>query len=268
MSDFERDLQDINYSHEREDIGDGIPRISWLSTTKTTGIVGKFYARASQLPDLLAPWENAELFDDEDGFTASSLRIVVIRTRTQAYTEETTNGIRTKTWHPHWKANANMRLYTEILCFIEGNEDVVVWPVKGLVGRGVTAMKSESIFAAMRDVATEAKKTAKRDIPAFMFWTPITQPLDRKNRLITTDTGYGSSVIIPKIGFDIAKIDRDLCASLYVGKTMMEKAQTAFEEYRDWSKEMRTNDEVPAEPAVQEPARNTPTEYDEDSRPF
>jgi len=268
MTDFERDLQEIQYSHEREETGDGIPRISWLSTTKTRGVVGKFYARASQISNLQTPWENSFIFDDEEGFTASSLRIVVIRTRTQAYTEETTNGIRTKTWHTSWKPNVNMRLYTEILCFMEGFDDVVVWPVKGLVGRGVTATKGESIFSAMKEIASEAKKTAKRDIPAFMFWTPIVQPLDRKGKVIVTDTGYGSGVVIPQIGFDVAKIDRDLCASLYVGKDMMSKAQTAFEEYRDWSKEMRSNEDIPAEQASTETTRNIPTEYDEDSRPF
>ena len=267
MSDFERDLQELNYAHEREEMGDGIPRISWLSTTKTNGIVGKFYARATNLPTLLPPWEHAELFDDEDGFTADALRIVVVRSRTQAYSEETKNGVRIKTWHPHWKANANMRLYTEILCFVEGYDDVVVWPVKGLVGRGVTAMKSDSIFAAMREVANEAKKTAKRDIPSFMFWTPIVQPKDKKGRVVTTDTGYGSAVVIPQIGFDVAKVDRELCASLYVGKDMMAKAQAAFEEYRDWSKELRTNDEAPAQ-APSEAPRNAVTEYDEDTRPF
>jgi len=267
MSDFERDLQELNYEHERTEQGDGIPRISWLSTTKTRGVVGKFYARANAMPALPAPWENSFLFDDEEGFTAEALRIIVIRSRTQAYTEETNNGIRTKTWQKHWKANENMRLYTEILCFIEGYEGVVVWPVKGLVGRAVTAMKSESIFAAMREVANEAKKTAKRDIPSFMFWAPIVQPKDKKGRVVTTDTGYGSAVVLPQIGFDVAKVDRDLCASLYVGKEMMTKAEAAYEEYRDWSKEQRSNDEAPAQGPTEAP-RNTPTEYDEDTRPF
>lgn len=264
---FEHDLMELGYTPEREESGDGIPRISWLSTTKTKGVVGKFYARETALPSLLAPWTHDELFDDEAGYTATDLRIIVIRTRTQAYSEETNNGIRTKTWHAHWKANAGMRLYTEILCFIEGYDDVVVWPVKGLVGRGVTAARGESIFGAMREVEKEARKTANRDIPSFMFWTPITQPKDKKGRVVTIDTGYGSNVVIPQIGFDVNAINRDLCASLYVGKERMAHAAEAFAEYKDWSKEMRTNDAE--EPAPAEPARNVPSAVDEDDvKPF
>ena len=81
---FELDLNELNYTPEREETGDGIPRISWLSTTKSKGVVGKFYARETALPTLLPPWEHAELFDDEAGYTATDLRIVVLRTRTQA----------------------------------------------------------------------------------------------------------------------------------------------------------------------------------------
>ncbi len=32
---FELDLNELGYTPEREETGDGIPRISWLSTTKT-----------------------------------------------------------------------------------------------------------------------------------------------------------------------------------------------------------------------------------------
>ena len=264
---FELDLNELNYTPEREETGDGIPRISWLSTTKSKGVVGKFYARETALPTLLPPWEHAELFDDEAGYTATDLRIVVLRTRTQAYSEDTTNGIRTKTWHAHWKANAGMRLYTEILCFIEGYDDVVVWPVKGLVGRGVTAARGESIFSAMREVEKEARKTANRDIPSFMFWTPITQPKDKKGRVVTIDTGYGSNVVIPQVGFDVAAINRELCASLYVGSERLKVAKAAYDEYGDWSREQRTNEAE--EPAPAEPARNVPTSMDEDdAKPF
>jgi hypothetical protein len=120
----------------------------------------------------------------------------------------------------------------------------------------------------MREVEKEARKTANRDIPSFMFWTPITQPKDKKGRVVTIDTGYGSNVVIPQIGFDVNAINRDLCASLYVGKERMAQAAEAFAEYKDWSKEMRSNDEGEA-PAPTEQARNVPASMDEDDvKPF
>jgi hypothetical protein len=48
----------------------------------------------------------------------------------------------------------------------------------------------------------------------------------------------------------------------------MAQAAEAFAEYKDWSKEVRTNDEAEA-PAPTEPARNVPAAMDEDDvKPF
>ncbi len=119
----------------------------------------------------------------------------------------------------------------------------------------------------MREVEKEARKTANRDIPSFMFWTPITQPKDKKGRVITIDTGYGSNVAIPQVGFDVSAINRELCVSLYVGPERMKAAKAAYEEYGDWSREQRTNDAE--EPAPTEPARNVPSAVEEgDAKPF
>jgi hypothetical protein len=131
----------------------------------------------------------------------------------------------------------------------------------------VTAARGESIFSAMREVEKEARKTANRDIPSFMFWTPITQPKDKKGRVVTIDTGYGSNVVIPQVGFDVTAINRELCVSLYVGPERMLAAKDAYEEYKDWSREQRTNETEAPAPA--EPARNVPAAMDEeDVKPF
>jgi hypothetical protein len=91
--------------------------------------------------------------------------------------------------------------------------------------------------------------------------------VDKKGRVVTIDTGYGSNVVIPQIGFDVNAINRELCASLYVGSERLKLAKAAYEEYGDWSREQRTNDVE--EPTAPEPARNVPTAINEDDvKPF
>ena len=259
---FEKDLQDLNYIPETTIEGDGLPRISWLSSTKRGGILGKFYARASQMPGLTAPWEAVELFDDEEGFVTPSLDLCIIRTRAQAYSETIVGDRRVRTWHPQWKPDAGMRIYTELLCYIKGYEGLVVWPVKGLIGKGVCAVRNpDSVFGRMREVEKEAKKTATRPIPSFAFWTPVVCPTDRKGKPVLTSTGHGSEVIIPVAAVPDV-IDRDVCAKLYVGSAMLQQARAAWQEYEGWSRELRSNepDDAPQAPSP----RNAPSPFDQD----
>lgn len=243
---FDQDINALGFTpdHGDTDPSDGYPRIIWLSTTKSAGVVGKFYAKADAVGTMRDPWQAVERFDDEAGFETSRLKIVPIRKRSQAYTEVTVNGLRSKTWEPHYKANAGMRIYTELLCFVEGYDDLVVWPIKGLVGRAVTA-KTGSVFSDAKAVLAEAKKTATGVIPEFAFWVPISCPIGPKGKVVTTSTGYGSDVVLPQYDIDVATITRQTCVDLYVGKTMLAKAAAAYKDSADWAKTLRTN-EAPA----------------------
>ena len=243
---FDQDINALGFTpdHGDADPSDGYARIIWLSTTKTTGIVGKFYAKAEAVGTMSTPWEAVERFEDEQGFETSRLKIIPIRKRSQAYTEVTTNGIRSKTWETHYKAGAGMRIYTELLCYVEGYDELVVWPVKGLVGRAVSA-KTGSVFSDARAVLTEAKKTATGAIPEFAFWIPISAPI-AKGKIVTTATGYGSDVVLPQYDIDVNTINRKTCIDLYVGKAMLAKAATAYADSADWAKSTHTNDATEA----------------------
>ena len=244
---FDQDINALNFTpdHGDTDPSDGFARIIWLSTTKSAGVVGKFYAKQDAVGAMQAPWEAVERFDDEAGFETSRLRIVPIRKRSQAYTEVTVGGLRSKTWEVHYKANSGMRIYTELLCFVEGYDELVVWPIKGLVGRAVTA-KTGSVFSDAKAVLAEAKKTAKGAIPEFAFWVPISAPIGPKGKVVTTSTGYGSDVVLPQ--YDIASdtITRQTCVDLYVGKAMLAKAAAAYADSADWARAQRVN-EAPTE---------------------
>lgn len=244
---FDQDINALGFTpdHGDTDPSDGYPRIIWLSTTKTAGVVGKFYAKADAVGTMAGPWEAVERFDDEQGYETSRLRIVPIRKRSQAYTEVTVGGLRSKTWETHYKAGAGMRIYTELLCYVEGYDELVVWPIKGLVGRAVTA-KTGSVFSDAKAVLVEAKKTAKGAIPEFAFWVPISCPIGPKGKVVTTSTGYGSDVVLPQYDIDPATITRQTCIDLYVGKAMLAKADAAYKASADWARAVRTNEAPPA----------------------
>lgn len=243
---FDRDINALNYVPDTEPTeSDGYARLVWLSTTKSAGIVGKFYAKAESFGPMRAPWQAAERFTDEAGYETSRLKIIPIRKRSQAYTEVTTAGLRSKSWESHYKRDAGMRIYTEILCYIEGYDDLVVWPVKGLVGRAVTA-KSASVFSDAKAVLLEAKKTATGAIPEFAFWVPITAPIGAKGKVVTTSTGYGSDVVLPQYDIAADTITRQTCVDLYVGKAMLAKAAAAYTDSADWARAQRENEPPPA----------------------
>jgi hypothetical protein len=244
---FDKDLSALNFTpdHGDNDATDGFPRIIWLSTTKSSGVVGKFYAKQDAVGAMGEPWQAVERFEDEAGYETSRLRIVPIRKRSQAYTEVTVNGVRSKTWETHYKANAGMRIYTELLCFVEGYDELVVWPIKGLVGKAVTA-KTGSVFADAKLVLTEAKKTASASIPEFAFWVPIAAPIGPKGKIVTTSTGYGSDVVLPQYDIAVDTITRQTCIDLYVGKAMLARADEAYKATTTWAKDLRIN-EAPAE---------------------
>ena len=85
---FDKDLNALNFTpdHGDNDATDGFPRIIWLSTTKFSGVVGKFYAKQDAVGAMGEPWQACDRFEDEAGFETSRLRIVPIRKRSQAYT--------------------------------------------------------------------------------------------------------------------------------------------------------------------------------------
>ena len=98
----------------------GYPRIYWRNGAKQAQSGGFFYASSREFAELSAPWEEVELYKDEPGFKASTLKVAVIRKRSQAFTEYLPEGSKDKIkiWHDHWKIGR--QVYTEILCFMDG----------------------------------------------------------------------------------------------------------------------------------------------------
>ena len=141
MSDF--NLDGFSFTPDTtERSAEMYPRIWWYNGAKQAGTAGHFYTTEREIAQCPYGWMQVQRYDDEVGYTADTLRIAVIRKRSQAYSEDRSSGMTVKTWHEHYKFNAGYRIYTELLCLVEGIHVPVVWVVKGMTGKAVFGLRS------------------------------------------------------------------------------------------------------------------------------
>jgi len=222
------------------------PRIWWYNGAKQAGTSGHFYTNEREFPTTpTTPWATVERYDDEVGYMAEALRIAMIRRRSQAYSEDRTTN--TKTWHSHYKPG--LRIYTEILCLVEGIDEPVVWVVKGMTGKAVTGRKVGMIETFVESVIKPAQASWKSGhVPPWAFWMPVMGAKTEKGKPMYTDTGFGSTVTLPSLALPSA-IDRTALTALYVGRTLLDYGLEVYKASADWAKAQRTNDETPSTPA-------------------
>jgi hypothetical protein len=219
-----------------EQQGDGLPRIWWHHGDQKAKPPrgGDFYTRADDLPDgLPAPWEEAQRFDDEVGFTAATLRILPITYRMQAFVKDEDGR---RTYLPQWVKGAS--LHTELLCFAEGFDGPVVWSMKGTTGKAVTDPKGSIFATAKKLIILEAERRLKKRVPMYAFWLPITT-LQENGRTKFVRLEQGSIVTPPMLDLPPHKTTEDLLNDLYAGKGLIEHAAELRAEYDAWRQERR-----------------------------
>lgn len=227
--------------------GEAYPRIWWYNGSKQAGTNGHFYTTQREFEQCPTGFETVERYDDEVGYKADALRIAIIRRRAQAYTEVRDGGNATKTWHDHYKPG--MRIYTELLCLIEGIDEPVVWVVKGMTGQAVTKKRSGLIAQHDELVLKLAAQTWKGGgvVPPWAFWMPIMAPKTDKGKPAYTDTGYGSFVTLPVLA--LPQMSRDALKVLFVGRPLLDEGLRIYHDSAEWFTTMRGNDAPTTTPA-------------------
>lgn len=260
-------------SFEEEYENQGYPRVYWFNGVKQAQTAGKFYTSAKDYNvELGAPWQSVELFSDGEGYQTEKLSIVPIRKRYQAYFERKEGNRTIKEWLPAGKYEEGARIYTEILCYMQGYDGLVILTVKGLTGKALTG-KVGGVFSTFKDtVISVAKETLKKGkkIPPFAFWIPIATERDAKGKVFYRDTGYGSTTTPPALDIK-GQVSRDDCVKLYVGRELLARLADWYKEHDEWRTTYRTNDtplmgSTPTAPAAAEPqmAKNEPVPFDSD----
>jgi hypothetical protein len=255
MSDF--DVSGFSFTPDQQDrSGSEYPRIWWYNGSKQAGTNGHFFTTEREFPEGIAGWSQVDRYDDEVGYSAEALKIAVIRRRAQAYSEERSGDNVTKTWHSHYKPG--LKIYTELLCLIEGYDEPVLWIVKGMTGQAVTKRKVGMLDVFKASVLDEAQKTWKGDgaVPPWAFWMPIMAPKTDKGKPVYTDTGYGSHVTLPVLA--LPTIQRDSLKALFVNRALLNFGLEVYHATAEWQKAQRGD--TPTTPAA--------TPRDESIEPF
>lgn len=199
---------------------DRLPTLGWRNGVKQARTPGFFYIKADDLGGDVpsAPWVEANIYDDEEGYKAEQLHLVCLGYRTQAYTEEKAPGQKypTQTWLTHWEPGARIR--TEALVIAEGLPGLWVWSSKGMTGKALTG--KGGILPQQKKFTTAAGVAIGAQFSPWAFWMLIGGLTDVKGGPIYTDTGHSSLVTLPGwLTFDDTNDSTaDLAQKIFVGK--------------------------------------------------
>lgn len=207
------------------------------SRTGSGGTSGEWYTKASELSAHGAavnghPWKPKEKFEGEHGWVANEMRLAPIMTRSQAFVVE--NDV--TTWLKNYTAGA--RIYTEILCFVDGISTPMIFCLKGMTAKAIVG-KGGILQSFRKDATVFSADVAMT--PPWTFYVPMCAPLDKNGKPVFTDTGYKSFVTMPVAGGSQPLNGPEDLDKLYVGDEMLATGETIAEVHAAWKNERRGN---------------------------
>lgn len=225
------------------------PRMWWHNGDRKSKTGGSFYTRASEFPEGLGePWNAEERFEGEQGFATLKLNIAVLAYRSQPFRKYQDAAGRDRVEYAT-KWEKGMSIHTEVLCMVQGyTTGAVVWSMKGMTGQAVTG-KSGIIRSYVDGLLREAGRVAKRGLPLWSFWLPISSKLLSGDKIAYEDTGFGSFVTPPALHLPVNPMD-----TLFVGQDMLTYGADLLREHEGWADARRLPEgTVNAEYTVEEP---------------
>lgn len=232
MASFAEQITDIAIPEVAGSEGAEAPRIWWRNGVKQAKTGGFFYTSDKEFPGgLEAPWATKEVYDGENGYVAERLRVAVLAKRSQPFRDpKDASGKRDRTQPRQWglKWEPGMQIYTELLCFIEGYAGPVIWCADGLTGKAVDA----ALKAYKTGLLAEGSRVAKRALPWWSFWLPVSTKLAGDGKVAYEDTGFGSFVTPPALALGGNALD-----TLFVGAEVLAAgAEVLNDSFAAWAK--------------------------------
>lgn len=210
------------------------PRIWWYNGVRAAKTPGSFYTKSSEFPAGLGePWQVDNRFEDEQGWSATTLKLAPLAVRAQPFRDpKGADGKRDRNqprqWATRWEPG--MQIYTEVLCLIDGYTGPVIFCSDGLFGKAVDG-KGGILKTYQAGLLAEASRIAGRQMPLWSFWLPITSKRNG-DKIAYEDTGYGSFVVLPVLALPENPID-----ALFVGPDVLAKgAEILNTSFNKWSK--------------------------------
>ena len=227
--------------------GDGLGRFRWNNGLKVgrNGSAGCWYAKSESFHSLPPHWQASSLYG-EDGYEAVRINMIPLLKRSQPFS--VVDGM--ATWHTEWRPNMGMKMYTEVLCLIEGYNQPLVMTGKGWAASRITHYK-RGCFAEQHEYVTSvASKLAGMTLQPWAFWHSIGGAYDKKHEPMFVEVGSGTQKThLHDITLGIAQqaTEQEIDA-LYVGDALYAQATDIYNEYMtaEWHKQKRKSADAPA----------------------
>lgn len=239
--------------------GDGLGRFRWNNGMKVgrNASAGMWYAKSEAfVGSLPTGWARSLAFEG-DGYEAKQIKMLPILKRSQPFTKSGDSVV----WHAEWQANAGMKMYTEVLCLLEGYDEPLVMTGKGWAASRITHYK-RGVFGEQTEYITKpASAQADKPLQPWAFWHTIGGAYSKGGEPVFVEVGSGTQKThlhdIVLVGVN-GPADDALLDALYVGDELYEKATKIYTVYTvaEWHKEKRKSTSAPVS--------TEPTESDED----
>lgn len=216
------------------------PAIWWYNGSKQAKTPGIFYVKGAALQQEPAdPWVPSQRFENEIGFETPLLHLALITWRQQPYhvVEVVSGGEQRKhrRYIAEWEPGA--QIHTEIVCLAEGIAEPVVWSCHGMTGRAV--MGKNGICATYRTgLLRHAEQVARKRLPLWTFWVPISTLRDARGQVTYTDTGHGSLVTLPMLDWSDAS-QAELIDRLFTGEEWIVYGYEVRRQFESWRSQRR-----------------------------
>lgn len=232
--------------------------ITWMHGNKAGKTPGAFFGKATEFSGTpAAPWVADDRFDDDPGYSAPALKLAFIAWRSQWYMQAETGP---KVWLPEYQSGAKKQV--EYIVFAEGVDEPLILTLP----KFTKAKPIQDIVGAYRDgLLKQASRIAKRGLPLWSFWVPISgKQKDGKplyEEVQRTGAGTGAYVTYP-----VATFPADAMDTLFVGEELLRRGGEVARTYGSWTQQKRlpvntVEGEVLALPAPN--GRNVPQPVEE-----
>ena len=276
------------------DEGQRIPKV-WFYNGRNEAqrAPGFFFTTSKELATAPGkPWTESQLYrkPGEDTFQSLWLTVTPLFVRSQAFIEHRNGDKVTREYLPKWTPGA--KILTEILCLVDGIDDVVVWPSKGMIGIAVGKTFKHYRDKVLRPLEAQLKAEALKQgapkdmvpgVPLWAFRLPVAtalSPLDGK-ALYEVNRMGGQSVTVPDFRLPVTVDGKKVYASLVDPRTaplitaenlaaagfaldidQLHRLAELAEEYADWPKQRRNVEQADGDAEASTPTAivgTTPT---------
>lgn len=206
--------------------------ITWMHGNKAGKTPGAFFGKATEFSGVpSAPWVADDRFDDDPGYGASALRLAFVCWRAQWYKQDESGP---KLWLTDYEQGAKKQV--EYIVLAEGCDDPLILTLP----KFTKAKPIQDIVQAYRDgLLKQASRLAKRALPLWSFWVPISGKLTKDNKPAYEEVQRAGAGTGAYVTYPVATFPADAMDTLFVGEELLRRGGDVARTYGSWVAQKR-----------------------------